>query len=555
MKISANHLKRYKEIASLFWKYGRSDLVRQMDFFEEALGPREMKNAADRAAPGQLADDLEAMGATYVKLGQMLSSRSDLLPELYLKALSRLQDRVKPFPYEDVEQIVLAELGVRISKAFSRFDSRPIAAASLGQVHSATLRNGREVIVKVQRPGIRKQVAEDFDILMQIGEWIEAHTEFGQKHRIISVLDELRLTIHQELNYEREAHNLATLRENLRAFKRIRIPEPVMDYSTRCVLTMDYVQGQKITALSPLARMELNGAPLAEELFRAYLKQILVDGVFHADPHPGNIFLTGDGRVALLDLGMVGHVTPGMQEHLLKLLIAVGEGNSEQASEVLIRISQTTDNFNQFAFCRQIGRLMSLWQNQNLQQFNVGKSLLEMSRDAVDNGLYVPTELTLLGKALLQMDEIGKILDPTFDPHASIRRNVTSLMSQRFNKQFTHGNAYSSLLEIKNFVTGLPSRLNRLLDTATSPDLEMKVRVVDVKTLVEGFQKIANRITAGIILASLILGAALLMQVQTSFRIFGYPGLAILCFLAAAAGGVWLLINIFLQDQKIKRKP
>jgi predicted unusual protein kinase regulating ubiquinone biosynthesis (AarF/ABC1/UbiB family) len=556
MKISAIHLKRYKEIALLFWKYGRSDLVRHMDFSEEGFEPQEIKSdGKTAAAPEQLADDLEAMGATFVKLGQLLSSRSDLLPEPYLKALARLQDKVKPFSYEEVEQIILTELGIRVSKAFSRFDQKPIAAASLGQVHSARLRNGREVIVKVQRPDIYKQIAEDFEVLGQIAELLEAHTDFGRKHRILSVLEEFRVTIQQELNYEREAQNLITLGENLREFEKIQVPQPVLDYSTRRVLTMDYVQGQKITSLSPLVRIELNGALLAEELFKAYLKQILVDGIFHADPHPGNIFLTADGRVALLDLGMVGHVTPAMQEQLLKLLIAVGEDNSEQASDTLIQISQTTENFNQAEFRSHLGRIMSLWQNQNLQQFNIGKSLLEMSKFAVDCGLYVPTELTLLGKTLLQMDEIGKILDPTFDPHTSIRRNVSAMMTQRFRKNFTQGSIFNSVLELKNFVAGLPVRLNRLLDTVTSPDLEMKVRVVDAKVVVEGFQKIANRITAGIILASLILGAALLMRVQTSFQIFGYPGLAILCFLAATGGGLWLLFSIFFQDEKIKKKP
>jgi ubiquinone biosynthesis protein len=555
MKISAEHIKRYKDITLLLWKYGRSDLVRQMNLAEEGFELPESKSDDVTATPDQLADDLETMGPTFVKLGQLLSSRSDLLPEPYLKALARLQDKVKPFPFQDVEQIILAELGIRISKAFSNFDPKPIAAASLGQVHVATLRNGREVIVKVQRPDIRRQIATDFEIIGQIVEFLDAHTEFGRRHRLVSVFEELRSTIQQELNYEREAQNLITLGDNLREFEKIQVPQPVLDYSTRCVLTMDYVQGHKITSLSPLARLDLDGPALAEELFKAYLKQILMDGIFHADPHPGNVFLTQDGRVALLDLGMVGHVTPAMQEHLLKLLIAVGDSDPDQASETLIQISQTVADFNKPEFCRHIGQIMSLWENQNLQHFNIGSSLLELSRHAVNNGLYVPTQLTLLAKTLLQMDEIGKILDPTFDPQASIRRNASVLMMQRFRKSLSQGNIFNSLLDLKRFAAGLPARLNRLLDLFTGPDLELKIRVVDAKVIVEGFQKIANRITAGIILAALILGAALLMKVQTTFQIFGYPGLAILCFLAAAGGSAWLLFSIFFQDEKIKKKP
>ena len=553
MKFSPNHLKRYKEIAQLFWKYGRSDLVTQMGI-DEAVDPKELKPASDSVAtPDQLADDLEAMGPTYVKLGQVLSGRPDLLPEPYLKALARLQDKVKPFSFE-VEEIITSELGVRISKAFSRFDSEPMAAASLGQVHSAALRDGRLVVVKVQRPNITKQIAEDFEVLAEIAEFFDTHTELGKRHRFLNTLEEFRVSIQQELNYEREAQNLITIGNNLKEFELIQVPQPVPDYSTRRVLTMDYVQGRKITSLGPLARLEIKGAPLAEELFKAYLKQVLVDGVFHADPHPGNVFITDDGHVALLDLGMVGHTTAAMQDNLLKLLMAVSEGNSEQAADVVIRISQTAENFNAVEFRRRLGQLMALRQDQGLQNLNVGKSLLEVTTNAADNGLYVPSELTLLGKTMLQLDEVGKILDPTFDPNASIRRHVSELMTRRMKKQATQGSALSALLEMKDFVGGLPSRVNRVMDTFTSGELEVKVRAVDTKVVMEGFQKIANRITAGIVLASLIMGASTLMQIQTSFRLFGYPGVAILCFLAAAAGGFWLVINILVQDHKGRKK-
>ena len=391
-------------------------------------------------------------------------------------------------------------------------------------------------------------------MLAQIVEFLDAHTELGRRHRFLKILEEFRITIQQELNYEREAQNLIALGANLKEFELIQVPQPIPDYSTRCVLTMDYVQGRKITALGPLARLEMKGAPLAEELFRAYLKQVLVDGLFHADPHPGNVFLTDDGHIALLDLGMVGHTTPGMQENLLKLLLAISEGNSDEAADLVIRISETTEEFNPTEFRRRIGQLMASRQDQGLQQINVGKSLLEVSKNAADNGLFAPSELTLLGKTLLQLDEVGKILDPAFDPNASIRRNVGELMSQRMSKTATQGSLFSSLLEMKHFVGGLPSRLNNIMDAIANHELEVKIKAVDAKLVMEGFQKIANRITTGIILAALIMGASILMQVQTSFRIFGYLGLAILCFLAAAVGGFWLVFNIFVQDHKGRKK-
>ena len=552
LKFQATHLKRYREIAALLWKYGRSDLVRQMgvdDLFEA----REVTKV-NGPPPEDLANDLEAMGPTYVKIGQLLSSRSDLLPEVYLKPLSRLQDSVKPFPFEEVEQIILSELGARVSKAFSEFNPKPIAAASLGQVHFAALRDGRQVIVKVQRPEIRKQIAEDFEVLAQIAEFLDAHTEFGRRYRFLTVLDEFRMTIQQELNYEREAQNLVTLGANLTEFEKIRVPQPVADYTTRSVLTMDFIQGRKITALSPLTRLDLNGAPLARELFNAYLKQIMVDGMFHADPHPGNVFLTDDGHIALIDLGMVGRVGPMLQENLLKLLIAVSDGDSEQAGEIIIGISRTDENFNKEQFRRRIGQVIASTQNQSLQQLNVGKAVLDMSKTAIDNGLFVPSELTLLGKTLLQLDEIGKIIDPVFDPYEAFRRDIKTLLGQRLRKHASQGTVVNSLLDLKNLFTHLPARLNRILDAVANAELEVKVKAVDTKMLVEGFQKVANRITAGIILAALILGASLLMRIQTRFTLFGYPALAIVCFLVAAAGGFWLLFSIFIQDEKIKKK-
>jgi predicted unusual protein kinase regulating ubiquinone biosynthesis (AarF/ABC1/UbiB family) len=564
MKLSASHLKRYRQIVSLLWKYGRSDLAHQISTEEgfgldqeaaEAPPPIEDAPASPKeASPEHLADDLEAMGPTYVKLGQVLAGRPDLLPENYRKGLERLQDHVKPFPYAEVETIVMAELGVRISKAFSRFDPVPVAAASLGQVHRAALRDGRAVVVKVQRPHIRHQIAEDFEVLEEIAGFLDAHTALGRHHRFLVILQELRVAIQQELNYEREAHNLVTLGKNLQEFKLIQVPQPIPDYFTRSLLTMDEIQGRKITALGPMDLQDLKGSRLAEELFQAYLQQVLVDGLFHADPHPGNVFLTDDGRIALIDLGLVGHTGPSMQENLLKILMAIGEGNGEAAAEVAIRMSEKLDDFAPTEFRRRITQLVALHRDQGLEQLNVGRSLLEVSGVAHENGLIVPGELVLLGKTMLQLDEVGRILDPKFDTNASIRRNVVQLMARRLRKDLTQGSVYSAMLEMKEFATGLPSRINRIMDTVANAELEVKVKATDAKMVVDGMMKIANRITMGIVLAGLIVGASLMMRVESKFQIFGYPVLAILCFTAAATGGFCLVISIFVSDYKSRKK-
>jgi len=550
LTLKAHHWKRYKDIGLLFWKYGTSDLAREFELDDEQkLAPQR----AGQPSPEDLADDLERMGPTFIKFGQLLSSRPDLLPEPYLKALTRLQDRVKPFPYEEVEQIIASELGVRVSKAFASFDQKQIAAASLGQVHLATLRDGRPVVVKVQRPEIRQQISEDFEVLEEIAHFFDEHTAIGKRYRFGRILAEFKTTLLQELDYLREAGNLNTLAENLKKFEHIQVPLPVMDFTSRHVLTMDYVQGAKITALSPLVRMELNGQLLAEELFKAYLKQVLVDGFFHADPHPGNIFLTSDGRLALLDLGMTGHLSQGLRQNLLQLLMAMSEANGDQAVKVVIRISEETEDFKADEFRKKANEFVNAQMDQTLGRRNLGKALLAMSGTAADMGLYVPSELTILGKTLLQLEEVGKILSPEFNPDASVRRNVSDIMRRHLLKAGSPSNVYGSLLEMKDFAVGLPERLNKLLDAASNAELEVNVRTPDAHHLLNGFEKIANRITTGILLASLIIGAALLMRIDTSFRILGYPGVAMLCFVAAVGGAGWLVFSILLKDYRDKK--
>jgi ubiquinone biosynthesis protein len=553
MKLSPHYLKRYKDIAMLLLKHGQTSMVSKFGL-DDALGEDERSVESAPASEDELPNDLEAMGPTFVKLGQLLASRPDLLPEKHLKALARLQDRVKPFSYAEVEEIVEAELGGRISKLFSHFEAEPIAAASLGQVHRAALRDGRPVVVKIQRPHIRKQIAGDFAALEEIANFFERHAKVGRRYQMLRVLDEFQKTLAHELDYQREASNLRMLAENLKSFHHINVPQPIEDYTTHRVLTMDYIEGKKITELSPLARLDVNGCMLAEELFQAYLKQVLVDGIFHADPHPGNVFLTADNGIALLDLGMVGHVSTSLQENLLKLLIAVSEGHSEAAADVAIQIGETTEEFNETDFRRRITHLVADQKDHSLKQIDVGRTILDLGRNAGENGLLVPTELSVLGKTLLQLDQIGRTLDPEFDPNESVRRNSTHIMNQRMKKSITEGKVLSSVLEMKQFLSALPSRLNKLMDGVSNAEFELKVKVPDTHLYLEGFQKVANRITTGLVLAALIVGAALLMQVPTTFRIFGYPGLAILCFFGAAGGGFWLVCSILWQDHKSREK-
>lgn len=551
ISLKPEHLKRYKDMARLFIKYGHSDFVKDSGLMAALLEEDQKEEPADPKAD-ELPKDLEEMGPIFIKFGQLLSTRVDLVPDQYIRALTRLQDNVAPFPSDQVEQIIQEELGARISKAFSHFDNDPIASASLGQVYRAQLRDGRPVVVKVQRPGIRKQIAEDLEAMMEIAQFLDNHTEAGRRYRFSQILDEFQRNLVRELDYRQEAKNLTLLNDNLRDFPRIIVPHPIDDYTTSRVLTMDYIKGKKVTAIGPLARMEFNGSALAEQLFRAYMKQILVDGFFHADPHPGNVFLTDEGSIALIDLGMIGNISPRLQDQLLRLLMAIADGRSDEASDLALQLGEKRDDFDEIEFRRRAGALVVQQQNANLEDIEIGRVVMEVSRASAENGVNLPSEFTMLGKTLLNLDEVARALDPQFDPNQSVRRNAADILRQRMLKSVTSGNAFTTMLETKDFFEHLPGRVNRILDSLASNQLEFRVEAIDEETLIDGFQKIANRITVGLIIAALIIGAAMLMRVETTFQLFGYPGLAILCFIIAAGIGLWLVLNVLMNDRNVR---
>ena len=363
------------------------------------------------------------------------------------------------------------------------------------------------------------------------------------------MLEEFRKSLLRELDYRQEANNLRAFGKQMAGFDRIIVPQPIGDFCSERVLTMEYVSGKKVTDVSPLARMDFDGAGLAEELFRAYLSQILVDGFFHADPHPGNVFLTEDYHVALLDLGMVGRIMPRLQEDLLQLLLSIAEGRGDDAAQTAIKIGTPKDGFDETEFTRRISEIVAVQKTATVEQMQVGRLVLEVTTVAAETNIRVPQEMTMLGKTLLNLDQVGRALEPQFDPNASIRKNAAEILQLRLTKSLSPGNLFSGALELKDLLQRLPLRLNKFMESLSKGEFKINVDAIDEKTLILGFQKVANRITVGLIIAALIIGAAMMMRVETTFRIWGYPGLAILLFLGAAAGGIALMINIFFYDK------
>lgn len=541
------HLKKYKDIALFLWKYGDKDAIKDSGLIN-GLDLEETEEIVDLDKEALVAD-IQNLGPTFIKLGQLLSTRPDLLAPVYIDALTDLQDNLEHFSFEEVQQIIEEEVGVRISKGFESFDQKPIAAASLGQVHKAVLRNGDPVVVKVQRPGIRKRVVEELEIIEEVSGFLEKNTELGKKYDVNKLFLNFKTTLLRELNYLKEAQHMNLLAHNLREFKRIVIPTAVEDYSTDKVLTMTYIKGEKITSISPLKKLEIDGDQICEDLFKAYLQQIVVDGFMHADPHPGNVHLTNDNRVALLDMGMVAHLSEKLRKDYLKLILHISENKVNEAIEVLIEMSTRAEGADEGRFRMLISDLIQDNQNSSVEEIDTGSVMFGLINAAGQTGFHLPMELSTVGKALLNLDLVAHTLAPDFNPNKSIRKHAVSLMNKIMYQELKPQNFFSAILEGKELLERMPARLNKIIGNLAENRLRVEVDAFDERHMMKGFQKVANRITIGLILAALVVGSALMMNVRTDFVVFGYPGIAMISFFMAVAGAVGLAIHIFFYDE------
>ncbi|HEX7676854.1 MAG TPA: AarF/UbiB family protein [Thermoanaerobaculia bacterium] len=548
----------YRDLLVLFTKYARKD-------FHLSLSPEdvddekssEMEPDVARRAEG-FAKALKGMGPTYVKFGQILSTRPDIVPPEYIAALESLQDDVEPFSFADVERIVEEELKVRISKAFDSFESTPLAAASLGQVHRAVLRDGREVVVKVQRPNVREQVKHDLEVFADIAATIEQHSDIGRKMNLAGSIEQARITLMNELNYEQEARNMEILRRNLAEFPQIYIPSVVNDMTTAHVLTTELVRGRKVSKLTPLQIIDHDYADLAVALTKAYLKQICVDGIWHSDPHPGNVFVRdleeNQAEVVLLDFGMVSRISREFQDEVIKLLLGISSNRGAEVADACVRVSEVQERFDANRFVREISALVATFHDTDVRQMNVGQLIFTMIGLANNNELKVPSELAMLAKTLLHLDGVTRRLDPEYNPSAVIREYAEQLMVQKLVQKFAPRNFYPALLDLNQLVLDLPHRTREIIDQTAAGRLTFGLNLLQAEQFLAGIHKIANRITVGVIIAALLIASSLMMRVPTSAQLFGYPRIAILGYLAAVVAAAYLIASTFIRDRKDEEK-
>jgi predicted unusual protein kinase regulating ubiquinone biosynthesis (AarF/ABC1/UbiB family) len=553
--LKTRNIGAYRDLLVLFTRYGRKDF--RLSFSPEELLSNDEPNVEMepdvKARADAFATALKQMGPTYVKFGQVLSTRPDIVPPEYIAALESLQDDIDPFSFADVERIVEEELKVRISKAFESFDSTPLAAASLGQVHRAVLRDGREVVVKVQRPNVREQVHKDMEVFTEIAQTLEQHTDLGRKMNLVGTIEQARLTMTNELNYLQEARNSELLRTNLAMFPQIEIPAVINDYSTQRILTTELVRGRKVSKLTALATIENDYSELATVLTRAYLKQICVDGFWHSDPHPGNIFIRdeeGGPRLVLLDFGMVSRISTEFQDEIVKLLLAVSSNRGVEVADSCVRLCEVQESFEPTKFIREISTLVANFHDVDVNQINVGQLIFNVIGIANNNDLKAPPELAMLAKTLLHLDGITKRLDADYDPQTVIREYGEQLIAQKLAQKFNPRNFYPALLDLNQLVLDLPHRTREIIDLTAAGRLTFGIKVMQAEEFLAGIHKVANRITVGLIIAALLMSSTFMMRIPTRFTILGYPGLAICGYLLASAAAFYLVLSTLMRDRK-----
>ena len=497
----------------------------------------------------RFAADLESMGPTFVKLGQMLSTRADLLPEPYLQALRRLQDEVEPVPADDIRQLVESELGARIADVYEWFDDEPMAAASLAQVHRARLADGADVVVKVQRPGIAETVRNDLRVLEDLAKVADATTEVGRRFGFAEFLDSFRTSFVAELDFRTEADNLHAFADLLDGYEHVRVPRPVDRLVTRRVLTMSRVEGRKVTDLGPLALQEIDGAELADELTRAYIDQILVHGLVHADPHPGNV-LYADGDIFLIDLGMVTRLGHRARAQLLDLTLAIAEQRADDVVDVLRRAGTPLADFDPHELEAHLAELLGRHADASMHRLDTGSVLLELSRACAIADLRPPAELAMVGKALLNLDEVTRRLDPDFVPNRTVEDHAATLLRHHVEEDATGLRAARTALDVGRLVETLPRRIDKVLGDLADGNLSVRVDAIDQEELLRGIEKIATRLSAGVIVAAMLIGAALAMRVDSSVTLLGAPALAVVFFALAGIGGLVLVAHVFVIDRR-----
>jgi ubiquinone biosynthesis protein len=488
---------------------------------------REIGLAGQRPATAESAQEfrraLEELGTTFVKLGQLLSSRPDLMPDVYIEELSRLVDEVPPVPFAELEPIVQRELP---SDVFVRIDPEPVAAASIAQIHKALLADGREVVVKIRRPGVLEQARIDLDLLRSAADLIERRSTTGELLQLPALADDVDQHLFAELDFEEEANNTELIARSIGEHPDLLVPRVVRPYVTEEILVLEHIEGRKVTTDHGLEPD--HAQRLAREFFRAYVRQVATDGVYHADPHRGNVLLTDDGRLALIDFGLLGRLDDDTREGIAQLLLALVQNRGEDVAALIFSLSMTTLQSDEPAFVAELHRKLPRYHWRPLSGIRAGDALADLQRMAVSHGIRLPTSFALVGKTLAQADSIARALDPDLDPIELLRADALELMLREAERRLHPTEMASYAFTQLGPLARLPRRISQVADRLETGTLRVGIAPTNLEELEAVMRSAANRIGAAVIIAGLLLASAWMARVNDAIAVVGFTVAALL---------------------------
>ncbi len=540
------NLGRSREIATVLLKHGFGDVVERLGlarylqwgrgiFFRRAKPP---KPVATRAQRIRLA--LESLGATFIKFGQVISTRPDLVPADVIDELSLLQEQVPPFPSEEVVKVIEDELGAPPEQLFVEFDSKPLAAGSLGQVHRATLRDGSKVAVKIRRPNVVRDVERDLSLMSELAVMAERHIPEAEIFDPVGLVNHFSRTIRRELNYTREAR---TMDEFARLFKNdatLKVPRVHWDLTTEAVLTMQFIEGCRIDDREALQAIRISRQDLAANGARIFMKQAFQLGLFHGDPHPGNIRVLRDGSICLLDYGMIGLLDDEKREQLIDLFLAVTQRDVPTAVEVILTVGQPFRPCDAPLLRADVRDFVDNYYGLSLDKINVGSMLTDFVRILANHGIRCPGDLMLLIRALVTLEGVGAGIDPEFNLATHLAPFVEEVVKERYSPRRISARMVAESKTFLKLAHDLPLHFGRSIEKLSKDELKMQMDHRGLDHLITELDRSSNRVVIGVVMSSLIVASALIIRTGPGSLWFSLP-----VFLASSFLGIWLIYGVF----------
>ncbi len=537
------HVGRFKDILVTLFRYGFDEVIERLNPPGKLLLEKIIRVDGKLTTWKRLRLMIEELGPTFIKIGQILSLRPDLIPPPLLIELQKLQDEVAPESFSDIRGVVESSLGKTLEENFSYFDARPLAGASLSQVHRAVLRDQRTVVaVKVQRPHIRQKIDTDIAILEHIAKQLHEHMEAVVPYDLPALVREIKKVLRLEIDFTREARHMQIAGNAFADDRNVSIPKVFGDFSTSRVLTMELIVGIKIKDLTG----QKGGKPeaLARNGLRLTIKQIFEDGFFHADPHPGNVLVTPGNVFCLLDWGMVGRLTPAVRLQLVDLIEAAIDKDSERLMEMILSIVKPMGEVDQQRLEKDLLAILDIHHSLPLNEINIGSLLLEISGIIHENRLRLPADLAIMIKALITAEGMARSLYPELNVVREAEPYIKRLSMSRWKPHTVWRNIVHSVRQFAAMQRSLPDRLNRIIDHLDSGRLLIRFKHENLGELSSTLENISNRLTFGIIIGALIIGSSMIITTGVKPLLFGYPAFGIIGYLVSCLLGLWLVFNM-----------